>query len=289
MFDTMNTKELVDKLQKILGVEVPKGTLRRWAHEGLIPSPQPIGRKGERGRFVSWPQETVEQAAAVYIVRKSSRLLWAKTTKDVLLATKDVVDRFYATINEFVETGDTNVLQKLDDLLKPVKSSLFRSDGGTGCMIGGLALNPLVVTWIATMEKIRNEKPVYAHMRVCFHWNRHLVTEGGEETHKLKYDGVTLTPFVYDILSQHFGHTPAALEKRRGRKSTDWEKAKREGNVISFDQKTNWDNVQFDVKNQCITVTDIFNKNPRTVIDLKSYGLTLVSCDEIDDSKKNEG
>lgn len=93
---------------------------------------------------------------------------------------------------------------------------------------------------------------------------------------------------VSDDLAPNYGHTPAALEKRRGRKPTDWKKAKREGNLISFNKSTNWDNVQFDVKNQCIIVTDIFNKNPRTVIDLKNYGLTLVSRDEINDSKKKK-
>lgn len=283
----MDSEELVARLRDLLGVDVPKGTLRRWAWQGLIPASKPIGRKGERGRFVSWPSETVEQAAVVYIIRHTD-VRWAKTTKDVLLAVKDIVDRFYATINDFVEAGDTDILQKLDDFLKPVTSPLFGPDGVTGYMYGGLALQPLVATWIATLEKIRHNKPVYRHMSVRFNWNYHLVIEGGQETLKIMYDGVTLTPSVSDSLDRTYGHTPAALEKRLGRKPTDWEKAKSEGSVITFDQNTNWDNVQFDVQNQRISVTDSFKKST-TVIDLKSYGLTLVSRDEIGDGKKNEG
>jgi hypothetical protein len=281
----VDTDELVDQLQKILDVEVPKGTLRRWAWQGLIPASKPMGRKGERGRFVSWPLETVEQAAAVYVVRHMD-VRWAKTTKDALMAAKDVVDHFYATINEFVETGDTNTLLRLNDFLKPAKAPLFASDGGVGWH-GGLALHPLVVTWIATLEKIRHNQPVYEPMSVRFNWNYHLVAEGGQEILKIRYDGVTLAPFVCNSLGQQYGHTPAALEKRRGKTPTDWKKAKSEGSVISFGPNTNWDNVQFDVKNQRISVTDFFKKST-TVIDLKSYGLTLISRDKTGDGKKNE-
>ncbi|MGB7901435.1 MAG: hypothetical protein WCG09_03220 [Halobacteriota archaeon] len=281
----MDSDELVDHLQKILDVEVPKGTLRRWAWQGLIPAPKPIGRKGERGRFVSWPLETVEQAAAVYVVRHTD-VRWAKTTKDALLAAKDVADHFYATINKFVETGDTNTLLKLNHFLKPAKAPLFASDGGVGWH-GGFALHPLVVTWIATLEKIRHNQPVYEPMSVRFHWNYHLVIEGGQEILKIRYDGVTLAPFVCDSLGQQYGHTPAAFEKRRGKKPTDWEKDKSEGNVLTFGQNTDWDNVKFDVKNQRISVTDPFKKST-TVIDLKSYGLMLISRDKTGNGKKNE-
>ncbi len=269
----MDSEELVTQLHTLLSVDVPKGTLRRWAWEGLIDAPVSKGRKGKRGRFVAWSSKAVEQASAVYQIRHNDKRRWAKTTKEVIRATRVVVDHFYATLQEFEDFEDPNVLRKLDDFLKPVKSPLFAPDGMTVYMHGGLELQPLVATWIATVEKIRHSKPVSQPMGVCFNWNRHVCDDDGTETFKVRYDGVTFTLAPYDAIGQHYGHTPAALKKRLGREPTDWGEEKRQGNVITFDKNTDWDNVQFDVENQQIIITDRLKRVK--VVDLKNSGIRI--------------
>jgi hypothetical protein len=212
----VDTDELVSHLRTILGIEIPKGTLRRWAFENLIPSSKPKGQKGRRGRFVSWPQDTVEQATAVYVLR-NTKIPWAKTTRETLLAAKSVVDRFYALISDFCETENQSVLRKFNELLKPIESAFFAAPEGKGYMYGGVTLNPLVVTWITTLEKVRHNRPVFEPATVVFNWNWHVVLEGGEELLKKKYDGVSFEPSDGDTIRRHGGHTPEALEKRRER------------------------------------------------------------------------
>lgn len=46
------------------GVDLPAGTLRRWAAEGIIPSPRRGQRADGRGTYADWPADTV---AAAYV------------------------------------------------------------------------------------------------------------------------------------------------------------------------------------------------------------------------------
>ena len=182
-----------------------------------------------------------------------------------------MVDRFYAILNEFLENENPHVLEKFDELYQPVK----RRDGTLVLMYGGALLYPLFITWIATLEKIRFNKPLSEPFKVVFSWNHHIVyDEGGKKSIQLKFDGVNLQPADQDTISRHFGRTPEVLEKLLGRKPTDWDKAKQEGKVISFDKNTNWDNIEFDVENQQIIIRDP-DKKDITIIDLKKSGLTL--------------
>jgi hypothetical protein len=89
----------------------------------------------------------------------------------------------------------------------------------------------------------------------------------------VRYDGVTFTLAPYDAVSQQYGHTPAALKKKLGRELTDWDEAKRQGTVITFDKNTDWNNVQFDVENQQIIITDRL-KHVK-VVDLKNSGMRI--------------
>ncbi|MGZ4848600.1 MAG: hypothetical protein ACXV3D_03000 [Halobacteriota archaeon] len=85
----MDQKELHDGLLK-LGAYIPPSTLRRWASGGLIQPPiryskprsRRVGRpekrrgieaKAKPGRFSYWPQESLEDAAAVWIMRNPFR------------------------------------------------------------------------------------------------------------------------------------------------------------------------------------------------------------------------
>ena len=265
----MDSDELVSKLRN-LGIDVPKGTLRRWASEGLIKGPKPVGRKGARGRFMSWPPEAVEQAAAVYVIRD---LYGPKKKIKILLSVKALVDRFYAIINEFCKTEEPLLLEEFDKLLAPTT----RADGKKGYVYGSSEMHPLFVTYVVALEKIRGKKPLFEPIEVAFNWNQHLIRdEDGRESFKLRYDGTSFINSRENAVSRHVGYTSEAFEKLHGRKPTDWEKEREEGKVITFDKNTDWTNVQFDVANQQIIIKDPKKKEVR-VVDLKKSGLRIVS------------
>jgi hypothetical protein len=275
----MDSDELVSQLHS-LGIDVPKGTLRRWASEGLIIGPEPVGRKGKKGRFMSWPSETVGQAAAVYVIRGT---YGPKKKIKSLLAVKELVDRFYAIVNEFQEAEDPQVLGKLDKLLVPGQSA----DGRKGYVYGSSELHPLFVMYIVTLERIRGNKPLFGPITIVFSWNQHLILdEDGKESFKLRYDGVSFKKSNQNVVSRHVGYTPEAFEKLHGRKPTDWEKEREEGKVITFDKHTDWSNVQIDIANQQIIIKDPEKKEFR-VINLKKSGFSLVSdSTEIEKNKR---
>ncbi|MGZ8884860.1 MAG: hypothetical protein ACXW0U_08125 [Halobacteriota archaeon] len=275
----MDSDELVAQLHN-LGIDMPKGTLRRWASEGLIKGPTPVGRKGTRGRFMSWPSETVKQAAAIYVIRGS---YGPKKKIKSLLAVKELVDRFYSIVNEFRETEDPEVLEKFDKLYELVQSA----DGTKGYVYGSSEMHPLFVMYVLTLEKIRGNKPLFEPIEVVFNWNQHLICdEDGRESFKLRYDGVSFKDSVENTVSRHIGYTPEAFEKLHGRKPTDWEKEDEEGTVITFDKDTDWTNVQVDVANQQIIIKDPEKKEFR-VIDLKKSGLSILSRSEWAEIEKN--
>jgi hypothetical protein len=241
----MDTDELVAELEKILDVRIPKGTLRRWAWEGLISGPTPYGRKGQRGGcFYSWPSETVEDAAVIYTLRNSD-LPWGETirgwpttkngteiktiSKKMLLETKKIVKHLYASVNkEEFESADFNDVLLLSKAVKVPK----------GYMFGSFATHPIFISWVTTLEKIRKNKPLRKPLQVVFNWRFHLVHEGGEESLKLKYDGITVKPSEEETVKVSVGkYTPEAWLKRFGTGPIDWEEAKRGGHVMRFDER----------------------------------------------------
>ena len=229
---------------------------------------------------MSWPSETVEQAAAIYVIRGT---YGPKKKIKSLLAVKELVDRFYAIVNEFQEAEDPQVLGKLDKLLVPGQSA----DGRKGYVYGSSELHPLFVMYIVTLERIRGNKPLFEPITVVFSWNQHLILdEDGKESFKLRYDGVSFKKSNQNVVSRHVGYTPEAFEKLHGRKPTDWEKEREEGKVITFDKHTDWSNVQIDIANQQIIIKDPEKKEFR-VINLKKSGFSLVSdSTEIEKNKR---
>jgi hypothetical protein len=265
----MDSDELVSQLHK-LGINVPKGTLRRWASEGLIRGPEPMGRKGKRGRFMSWPSETVEQAAAIYVIRGS---YGPKKKIKKLLAVKELADRFYSIVNEFIAKEDPHVLEKFDELHQPASLA----DGTKGYVYGSSEMHPLFTMYIVTLEKIRGNKPLFEPIKVIFSWNHHLVRdEHDRKSFKLRYDGVSFENSAENAVGRHVGSTPEVFEKVHGRKPTDWDKEEQKGKIITFDKDTDWTNVRFDVENQQIIIKDP-KKKEVMVIDLKKSGLSIRS------------
>ena len=77
----MNLEQFQSRLCK-LGADIPQGTLKRWAYEGLIPRPHRYrkGKGGGRGRAASWNRAAIGDAAALWAIRNAGgrKLLQSK-------------------------------------------------------------------------------------------------------------------------------------------------------------------------------------------------------------------
>jgi|GEM_PF-1525690 len=63
-----NVREVQAYLKDYLGFELPEGTLRRWAAEGVISAPQRRSM-GRGGSFSHWGGDVPAEAAGVYVLR----------------------------------------------------------------------------------------------------------------------------------------------------------------------------------------------------------------------------
>ncbi len=249
----MNNITLHERLSA-LEITIPEGTLRRWVHEGIIPGPKSKhkGKGGGAGRFSDWPEDTVERAAVVYVLRHSDTK-WAKPTAHAILETKKVVDKFYDIIRQSEETSDISIPDRLNALLTWVETP----DGKRGMMYANYDLHPLVVIWIATLEKIRNNKSLSEHYQATFHWTRRSIETDSGELVRLVYQGVTLALSDRDSFGFNYERAPEQRLKKR-----------------TFNISSNWNCVSVDVNTQMITITDPETREI-TIINLKSSDYEL--------------
>ena len=270
----MDHDEFTNRLKAVgLGPkELPRSTLRNWAREGLIPRPTPYSKPGKQGRYRNWPEEAVEQAAAVWALRnlKSDRFLSRPPSNTIKRVKFEATDTY--------ETFENDA-----DFHHKIHNRSFDPEGKEGYYLKSYDLHPFIVTWIATIEKVRHKMSVNEPANVIFDWKSHLVREGEFE---LRYDGVTVEPSDYNRISRRYSHTRETMRKLLGREPTDWAKAKREGQVISLGQNTDWDNVGFDVENQLIIVRDP-KKKEYTVIAVgdSKDGVPEISDEMLSDPK----
>lgn len=66
--------EEIQKQLEALGLNIPAGTLRRWASEGLIPNPKRYQNPEGRGWLSDWPDETLPEVLTVQILKDIQRL-----------------------------------------------------------------------------------------------------------------------------------------------------------------------------------------------------------------------
>ncbi len=159
----MRVDQLVDSLQKLGGIQVPAGTIKRWAYtEGTIRDkpPQPV-QKG-RGKASEWPEEALEEAAAVWAVRHHSHA--KRLSPEVIKHINAVADHLYMSplayyalpsvvgpllkfrqipYEDVIVRFATDEFPVLD--LVPGKNNTQKID----------LLNSLIATWIVGREKMR--------------------------------------------------------------------------------------------------------------------------------------
>jgi hypothetical protein len=140
-------------------------------------------------------------------------------------------------------------------------------DGRRGTMLGGYKISRLIVNWIVTLEKIRHNESLFEPKKVVFNWCDDVAPGGKVRT---LFKGVTLEPSDRNTLSWHEGTTDAAKKVLMSQKPETKDK-------IIFDLR-DYSNVEYDVENQRIIVTDPKRKGKFT-LNLKGSGIRLVKED----------
>jgi hypothetical protein len=202
----MNRSKLEERLKE-LGAPIPRGTLQRWAGEGIVPSPvtyykkrtkvgRPTeGKQGKAGRFKYWLARTVEEAAAVWAIRNLS-LIAAPGTLAPLNAKKgkkqvhtDVV-RCVQRRGRFVEMLLATDCKKAASLFRSClwpKSSPSAQDLENYLAQTRLTerkIHPLVPTWLLSLEKARNEIKLSKQACLLYKW---VIEENGKSSYKGKF------------------------------------------------------------------------------------------------------
>jgi hypothetical protein len=241
----MDHYEFTDLLKQIglTPKKLPRSTLRNWAREGLIPGPEAYSKEGEQGQYRKWPEEAVEEAAAVWALRnlnKDQSRPPAKMVKRV---------KFEAQrIHEMIK-NDVNFIDA-------IYQRCFDSTGTEGTYMKAYDLDPYIKLWIIAIEKARHEQSIVEPATITFNWIKDLDRQGDNESWEFRYCGVTFEPSDHDEINYHYSSSREVMKKQLGREPTDWAKAKREGKVVSLGKNTDWNNVGFDEENQLIIIKD---------------------------------
>lgn len=152
-----------------LGLEIPAGTIRRWAAEGLIPAPLRVQNPVGRGRLSDWPDAAVEESACVWALRH---------------------------LNTKVATPTVAVIRKVKELVPVVYDAPWElrvwgvaRDGRRGIYLWSPELHPHLMLWVITREKARHRWPIIKPALVTMVWTREDAPEGARSA---RFEGVKL-------------------------------------------------------------------------------------------------
>lgn len=173
----MNFQELQSRLNQ-LGIVIKDKTLSRWATTKLITGPVRDPNPDRRGARWIWPEEAVEDAAAVWA-------LWHLETYRTR-PSRETIERVKCEAKELHEKYTTSL--RLDGLPSDEFRRAYDTKGEKGTYLLSYGLHPLVILWTTTIEKVRHNVSIREHRKVTFDWARE--TAQGEA--KLTFRGVRL-------------------------------------------------------------------------------------------------
>ncbi len=200
----MDHKELDERLSE-LGISIPQGTLTRWAAEGIIPSPKayfkkrerkvgrPSSKKGaedqpewSRGRFMDWPGEAAEMAAAVWALRNryeaTSGVSAQNKRRNVPNETVMWVKQKGTTFHNLLETDCKEISLLLRSYLDKHGVKIIGSHDEVAWRLRDFSRGdvcPLIVRWILTIQKARRRIPVNKRLYLTYCW---VIREDGESS-----------------------------------------------------------------------------------------------------------
>ena len=167
----MELKNLVERLEQLTGKRIPENTIKKWAHtEKIIPTPTGGGKGGRvsggKARKADWPAPALEQAAAVWWVRKKYRRMYGKGKKlskdqiNVIKCAASVLDESpFAIYHLPCITGPLST----QHIAPQTITMTFVSDDFKGVNLfpgkklqeKTRCLNTLLIAWVAAREKVR--------------------------------------------------------------------------------------------------------------------------------------
>lgn len=172
----MNLEQFQSRLRKI-GADIPQGTLKRWAYDGLISRPERYkkGQGGGKGRAASWNRAAIADAAALWAVRNAGghKLLQSKKRIDVIKHAVASIfrgdqplsfDAFLLMTDPYATWRSVKIRYVNEGFpgleLFPGKRPTDRLD----------TLNSLIVVWMCAYEKARKGMPLQNSARVTLHY-----------------------------------------------------------------------------------------------------------------------
>jgi hypothetical protein len=210
----MNIDELHTQLLK-LGAEIGKTTLQRWAADGLIPSSthkrrklgrpvkkdEELSRRSNKptGRLMDYPDEAVEDAAAVWsIYRWSEQVGTHHPTIEVLKKTRYYAQEFYNTaifnhkglfVRDITTTrwrpedipptytltttreGGCPLKKEFDELCSPRWVGEGKQRLVESLFIHSSTYHHLIIMWLCTVEKVRHKVSLQDNHEIIFTWS----------------------------------------------------------------------------------------------------------------------
>ncbi|MGZ4864846.1 MAG: hypothetical protein ACXV7G_11885 [Halobacteriota archaeon] len=166
----MDQNELQERLKEMGIHPLPTGTLRRWAVEGLIERPVRESRPHKRGRFAEWPEKSLEDAVASWMVRYSDPV-WGPPSKDHLLGIKSAAEELQNTPEKHVKVGTLRIPEDPPVCIFEVQwhSRYIHSGDGTDKYVW-ITPHPLVSKWLAGVERVRRKTPILDPVVVVYDW-----------------------------------------------------------------------------------------------------------------------
>lgn len=179
--DPMNLEELQFRLRE-LGVDIPQNTLKRWGYDDLIPRPERYKHgkgSGKKGRVVSWSEDAVTEAAAVWAIRHNKIMKKAPSRRLIPYIKRSALHVYeYPTAVYTPPVTDPNYLAQRATY-KDVKMTLpyHRYKDIEVPQPDEATWHSLLTTWIAAKEKTKRRCPIDEKVQVIFHWSPRKIDE----------------------------------------------------------------------------------------------------------------
>jgi|GEM_PF-5199389 len=177
----MNIKTLIKKLNNLGINDISEDTLQDWASKGLIPHSKPVESSRSPGRPTEYPEHTVEEAAAVWYIKKmlgKRNILWeviklarswAKDYHTALMTDLDECEKRFSRWDRGLMIPPYS--EEILSLSEEEQRRLVREDGTMWrAYIHSHELDPLIILWICAVEKVRHKCKIDTPVRVSFDW-----------------------------------------------------------------------------------------------------------------------
>jgi hypothetical protein len=179
----VNLEQFQSRLCK-LGADIPQGTLKRWAYEGLIPRPHRYrkGKGGGRGRAASWTRAAIGDAAALWAIRNAGGRKLLQSKRRIGIIKYAVEDIFHGAQRlKFVAytvpspTTFPNAKWHYRTVESVVIQFDYRDFPGLDLIPGKAidqldTLKSLATVWICAKEKARRGMSIQQPARIIMHY-----------------------------------------------------------------------------------------------------------------------